>query len=111
MSSRLGPRITRDPRASRVPMARSLWPDNNGATSGSNAFKSVDKSTSMYARTSASLCDQIARRARPRPGCSMRTARTSPNSRASLLAIAQVPSVLPLSAIVIRAVNGKPSRR
>ena len=111
MSSRLGPRITRDPRASRVPMATSLWPDNSGATSGSSAFRSVDKSTSMYARTSASLCDQTARSARPRPGCSMRTARTSSKSRASRSAMAQVPSVLPLSAMVTRAVNGKPSRR
>ncbi len=53
----------------------------------------------------------MARNARPRPDCSMCTARTSPNSRASPSAIDQVASVLPLSAIVTRAVNGKPSRR
>src|SRR5579862_8153625 len=111
MTSRLGPRTTRDPLASRVPMAISLCPDSSGATSGSSAFKSVDKSTSIYARTSASLCDQMARSARPRPDCSIRTARTSPNSRARPPAIDQVASVLPLSAIVTRAVNGKPSRR
>ena len=107
MSSRFGPRITLDPRASRVPMARSLCRDSSGATSGSSAFKSVDRSTSMYASTSASLCDQIARRARPRPGRSRWTARTSASSRASPVATAQVASVLPSSAIVTRAVNGK----
>jgi hypothetical protein len=41
----------------------------------------------------------------------MWTARTPGTSRASPVAIAQVASVLPLSAIVIRAVNGKLSRR
>ena len=95
--------MTREPRASRVPMARSLCPDISGATSGSSAFRSVDRSTSMQARTSAALCDQMSRSARPRPGSSMRTARTSGSSRASRLAIAQVASVLPLSATVIRA--------
>ncbi len=47
MTSRLGPRITRDPLASRVPMARSLCPDSSGASRGSSAFISVDKSTSI----------------------------------------------------------------
>src|SRR6266702_3836755 len=53
----------------------------------------------------------MARNARPRPGSAIWTARTSGSSRASLSAIAQVASVLPLSAIVIRALNGKLSRR
>ncbi|MGH3121795.1 MAG: hypothetical protein ACRDND_12330 [Streptosporangiaceae bacterium] len=47
MISRFGPRITRAPRASRVPIATSLCPDSSGATSGSNAFRSVDRSTYM----------------------------------------------------------------
>ena len=112
MTSRFAPRTTRDPRASRVPMATSLWPDSSGATRGSSAFRSVDRSTSMYASTSASLADQIACSARPRPGRSRCTARTSPGSAAaSDCATAQVPSVLPLSAIVTRAVHGKADRR
>jgi hypothetical protein len=41
----------------------------------------------------------------------MCTARTSGSSLASPPAIAQVASLLPLSAIVIRAVKGKLSRR
>ena len=41
------PRTTRDPRASRVPMATSEWPDTSEATSGSSAFRSVERSTSM----------------------------------------------------------------
>src|SRR5215472_12978972 len=53
----------------------------------------------------------MARSARPRPGSSRRTARTSGSSRASRSAMAQVASVLPLSAIVTRAVKGKLSRR
>ena len=47
MISRFGPRITRAARVSRVPMATSLCPDSSGATSGSSAFRSVDRSTSM----------------------------------------------------------------
>jgi hypothetical protein len=65
----------------------------------------------MCARTGASLADQMARSARPRPACSIRTARTSANSPARPSAITGVASVLPLSAIVTRAVNGKLSRR
>ena len=60
---------------------------------------------------SASLASQTERSAPPRPGCSIRTARTELNSASSALATAQVPSSLPLSAIVIRAVNGNRSRR
>ena len=76
MSSRLGPRVTRAPPDSRDPIARSLWPDMRGATSGSRAARSVDRSTSMYARTAASLADQTVRSARPRPFSAIRTART-----------------------------------
>ena len=47
MTSRLGPRTTREERDSRVPMARSEWPLISGATSGSSAARSVDMSTSM----------------------------------------------------------------
>ena len=36
MSSRLGPRTTCAPLASREPMATSLWPESSGATSGSS---------------------------------------------------------------------------
>ena len=51
MNSRLAPRTTRDPRPSRVPIARSEWPEMSGATSGASAARSVDRSTSMYAST------------------------------------------------------------
>ena len=111
MISRLGPRTTCEPRASRVPIAMSLCPESSGATSGSSAFRSVDRSTSMYASSSASLDDQIACSARPRPGRSRWTARTSANVSSSERATGQVLSVLPLSAIVTRAVNGNPPRR
>jgi hypothetical protein len=47
MNSRLGPRVTRAERARRVPIARSLWPEMSGATSGSSARRSVERSTSM----------------------------------------------------------------
>ena len=47
MISRFGPRTTRAPRPSRVPIARSEWPEISGATSGASAARSVDRSTSM----------------------------------------------------------------
>ena len=75
-SSRFGPRVTRDPRARREPIATSLWPESSGASSGSSACRSVDRSTSMYATTRARLADHAARSARPRPFCSSRRTRT-----------------------------------
>src|ERR1700735_4439538 len=111
MISRRGPRITRAPRASRVPIATSLWPDSSGASNGSSAFRSVDRSTSMYAKIAASLCDQTERSAPPRPGRSRRTARTPSSSVSKPNAWDHVPSSLALSAIVIRAENGNSSRR
>ena len=39
--------VHRDPRVSRLPIARSECPDSSGATSGSSAFRSVERSTSM----------------------------------------------------------------
>ena len=59
----------------------------------------------------ASLADQIERSAPPRPGRSSRTAQTEGSSAASASACAQVPSVLPLSAIVMRVVKGNVSPR
>ena len=47
MTSRFIPRTTREPRPSRVPIARSEWPEISGATNGSNAARSVDRSTSQ----------------------------------------------------------------
>ena len=47
MISRLGPRTTREPGASRLPIATSLCPETSGETSGSSARRSVDRSTSM----------------------------------------------------------------
>ncbi len=47
MNSRFGPRTTRELRASREPIARSEWPEISGATSGSSAFRSVERSTSI----------------------------------------------------------------
>ena len=56
----------------------------------------------MYARTGASEADHTALRARPRPFWSRCTARTSGSSAARSDATAQVPSVLALSATVMR---------
>ena len=67
ISSRRSDRSTRAPRPSRVPIARSECPDISGATSGSSAARSVERSTSMYATTRARLADHAARSARPRP--------------------------------------------
>ncbi len=47
MNSRFDPRTTRELRLSREPMARSEWPEMSGATSGSSALRSVERSTSM----------------------------------------------------------------
>ena len=43
----LRPRTTRDDAANREPIATSEWPEISGATSGINADRSVDRSTSM----------------------------------------------------------------
>ena len=55
----------------------------------------------MYATTRASLVDHTVRSARPRPFSSRCTAATRSRSWAIRRAIAHVPSVLALSAIVI----------
>ncbi len=102
MTSRLAPRTTREPGASRVPMARSEWPDISGATRGSSAASPVDRSTSRYASTGARDCDQTALSARPRPFSGSRVETTSGSSSASRAAMPGVPSVLALSAMVIR---------
>src|ERR1700733_3972643 len=111
MTSRRGPRITPPPRASRVPIATSECPDSSGASNGNSAFRSVDRSTSMYAKIAASLCDQTDRSAPPRPGRSRRIARTPSSSVSKASAWGHVPSSLALSAIAIPAVNGNSSRR
>ena len=67
MISRFAPRTTREVRESREPIARSECPEISGATSGSSALRSVERSTSMYASTGASEADQTVRSARPRP--------------------------------------------
>ncbi len=87
-------------------MARSLWPESSGATSGSSAERSVERSTSMYATTSASLVDHTVCSARPRPASGIRSALSPGSHPARAVAIAHVPSVLPLSAIVTRAEKG-----
>ena len=84
----------------------SLWSDSSGATSGSSASRSVDRSTSVYISTAASLADQAARRARPRPLPSIRMQATPGSSAASRRAMSQVASVLPLSAMVTWAAHG-----
>ena len=111
MNSRLGPRTTREERASREPIARSEWPESSGATSGSNAERSVERSTSMYATTSASEPSHTCLSARPRPLADRCTARTPGRRRTSSSAIAPVRSVLALSAMVTRAGNGTRSSR
>ncbi len=60
-------RTTREPRARREPMAMSECPETSGATSGSRAARSVERSTSMYTSTGASEADHTAFSARPRP--------------------------------------------
>ena len=45
--ARFGPRATREPRASRLPIATSECPLTRGASSGNSALRSVDRSTSM----------------------------------------------------------------
>lgn len=107
MNSRFDPRTTRELRASREPIARSEWPEISGATSGSSALRSVERSTSMYARTGASECDQTVRSARPRPFSSSRRDRTRGSAAASRAATCGVRSVLALSATVIRKAYGK----
>jgi len=106
MNSRLGPRVTREPGASRVPIATSLWPVSSGATSGSSARRSVERSTSMYATTRAMLRDHAVRSARPRPFCSSRSTSTPASATANDCAISGVASVLALSAIRIRHDTG-----
>lgn len=83
-------------------MARSEWPEISGATSGSSALRSVERSTSMYARTGASEPDQTVRSALPRPFSSSRALRTPSRLPASAAATSGVRSVLALSATVIR---------
>ena len=100
--SRLRPRTTREPGARRVPMATSECPEISGATSGSSAASSVDRSTSRYASTGARDCDQAARSARPRPFSASRSHCASGSSSASRAAICGVRSVLALSATVMR---------
>ena len=102
ITSRRAPRTTREPWASRLPMARSECPDISGATSGQRPSRSVDRSTSMYARIGASERDHTALSARPRPFSSRWTARTPGSCSARWVATAQVPSVLALSATVMR---------
>jgi hypothetical protein len=65
----------------------------------------------MYATTAASLESQASRTARPRPLASRCRARTHGSSKASRVAVSQVRSVLPLSAIVIIAGYGRRSCR
>lgn len=107
MNSRFAPRTTREEGASRVPMARSEWPEINGATSGSSALRSVERSTSMYASTGASESPHTVRSARPRPFSSSRVLRTPATEAASHAATSGVRSVLALSAIVMRKGYGK----
>ena len=107
MSSRFGCRATCDPGARREPIAMSEWPETSGATRGRSASRSVDRSTSMYATTSASLALQAVRRARPRPLRSRCRARTPGSSCWSRCACNHVPSVDALSTIVMRHENGK----
>lgn len=102
MISRFGPRTTREPRASRVPMAMSEWPEISGATSGSSAARSVDRSTSRYASTGARERDHAVCSARPRPFSASRMTSVPGSSAASRAAIRGVPSVLALSAMVMR---------
>ena len=106
MNSRLTPRTTRDERDNREPIATSECPDSRGATNGISALRSVDRSTSQYATTVASLMLQVALSARPRPFCARWTTRTLSMVWASSTPTARVLSVLALSAMVMRAEYG-----
>ena len=90
-----------------MPIATSLWPESSGATSGRSASRSVERSTSMYATTSrvARQPGRSAGRGRGpsgRGGARARRPARRPAGRRSR----HVPSVLALSAIVIRHENG-----
>ena len=111
MTSRLAPRTTREPRPSRVPIARSECPETRGATKGANAARSVDRSTSMYTSTGASEVDHTACSARPRPFSGTRTTRTSSGRRPVRQRCAGCSSTLALSAMVMRAENGNCSSK
>ena len=88
-------------------MARSECPDSNGAINGSRAARSVDRSTSMYARTGAGEADQAACSARPRPFSARCSTVTPGSSSVRDWATAMVASVLALSATVIRNGYGR----
>ncbi len=99
MASRFHRRVTIAPLRRREPIATSLWPVVNGATNGRKDHRLVERSTSMYATTSASEADQAALSARPRPFSSRRNTDTRGSSAASRRATVRVPSVEALSAI------------
>ena len=78
MISRLAPRTTREPRLSRVPIARSECPEISGATSGASAGeigRQVDVHVGEHRRVGRRTTPACS--ARPRPFCSSRTTRTS----------------------------------
>ena len=108
MTSRLAPRTTRDPWASRVPMATSLCPDTSGATRGSRASRSV-RQVHVHVGDDRGVAGRPHVAQRPSPALFVEVhghdagELAAPGSEA----MAQVRSVLALSATVIRKLKGK----
>ena len=83
-------------------MAMSEWPEISGATSGSNAVQFRGQVHVHVREHGGRESDQAVRSARPRPFSVSRSHCASGISAASRAAICGVPSVLALSAMVIR---------
>ena len=92
-------------------MATSEWPETSGAQNASRASRPVDRSTSVSARTAASLSDHAVRSAMPRPLRSSRLATTWGVTAASSRAWVHVRSVEAWSTMVMRQLNGRCVRR
>ena len=93
-------------------MARSLWPESSGATQREQRVE-VGREIDVHIGDDPRrvLAAHAVRRARPRPLASRRSTCTWSSSWARRVAIAHVPSVLALSAMVITQVWGKHAPR
>ena len=113
MSSRFGPRTTREPCARRVPIARSLWPESSGATSGSSAAQ-VGREVDVHVGDDARVAAPTRRRAARGRGPCARAAGTRRRGSSSRERGARSPASRRCSRCRrsrSASVNGKPSRR
>ena len=113
MTSRFGPRATREPRASRVPIATSLWPDSSGRDQGEQRVQ-VGGQVHVHVGQDVGVAgDQIARSARPRPG-SVELDRADAAAARAASAGGDVPGAVGAAVVGDRdpcAVNGNPLAR